>query len=325
MKGLKYITRKASAKFKDAHVTVPEGSPPITNYTKANIRNGYVIPQESLNYRKPEKHELLRKQNWFGAVHPNVQIDAKLENMVSEVLLEMDHASLSNYKNFCDLDRDLKQTAFILLTGKFPLVGYVITGQRHTFATLKSSNVISLFQCKVVSSPLYALKKQCFERILIYYQNKLQFVDLVARKTFPWSTNEPCISDNCDQQIFLDGDGDDTHRLTPYPIKSRNPVRTFTPDELENRFTHADFTAQQLGIYSQHDCTKSIYKMKFNQLVDDAAEKFEVAQAVNFADLAKQAKLKAQFSKLQSEYNSYFNKLFINENISPFAVLTGVI
>ena len=52
--------------------------------------------------------------------------------------------------------------------------------------------------------------------------------------------------------------------------------------------------------------------MKFNQLVDDAAEKFEVTRAVNFADPAKQAKLQAQFSQLRTEYNDYFNELFIN-------------
>ena len=40
--------------------------------------------------------------------------------------------------------------------------------------------------------------------------------------------------------------------------------------------------------------------------------KFEVAQAVNFADLAKQAQLQAQFSQIHSEYSKYFNKLFIN-------------
>ena len=73
-----------------------------------------------------------------------------------------------------------------------------------------------------------------------------------------------------------------------------------------------DFTAQQLGINSQHDWTKSIDKMKFNQLVDDAAEKFEVAQAVTFPDLAKQAHLQSQFSQLQTEYNNYFNKLLFN-------------
>ena len=71
--------------------------------------------------------------------------------LASQVLLEMEHTCLSIYTKLCDLDRDLKQTAFILLTQKFSIVGFVITGQRHTFATLKSSNVISLFQCKAVS------------------------------------------------------------------------------------------------------------------------------------------------------------------------------
>ena len=41
--------------------------------------------------------------------------------------------------------------------------------------------------------------------------------------------------------------------------------------------------------------------MKFNPLVDDAAEKFEVARAVIFADLARQAQLKV--SQLRTEYN----------------------
>ena len=122
----------------------------------------------------------------------------------------MYQTSLNIYEKLCDLDRDLKQTAFILLTQKFPLVGYIITGQRHTFATLKSQNVISLYQCKVVSSPLYVLENQCFEPIPIYYQIKLQFVDQITRKTFPWSIKAPCKSENFDQQISFDADGDDT-------------------------------------------------------------------------------------------------------------------
>ena len=122
----------------------------------------------------------------------------------------------------------MKQTAFILLTQKFPLVGY-ITEQRQTFATLKSQNIISLFQCKVVSSPLYVLENQCLIRISIYYQHKLQFVGQVTRKTFPWSFKAPCKSKNVEQQILPDADGDETYRLTPYPIEERNPVKIFTP------------------------------------------------------------------------------------------------
>ena len=75
----------------------------------------------------------------------------------------------------------------------------------------------------------------------------------------------------------------------------------FTPDEI---------TAQHFGIYSQNDWTDSIDKM---ELVDDAAEIFDVSQAVSLADLAKQAEIQAQYSQLQSQNTNYFNKLFFIE------------
>ena len=61
------------------------------------------------------------------------------------------------------------------------------------------------------------------------------------------------------------------------------------PDDFKNRFTHADVNAQQLGICSQLGWKTSIDKLKFNQLVDDAAEKVEVSQSVNFPEFAKQS------------------------------------
>ena len=61
-------------------------------------------------------------------------------------------------------------------------------------------------------------------------------------------------------------------------IKARNHVRIFTPAKIESRFTDANSTAQQLGIYSQRHWTDSIDKMKINYLVDDAAEEFDVAE-----------------------------------------------
>ena len=54
IEGFNFGAIKASAEFKDVHLTVPEGTPPITPYTKANIRDGYVIPQQSLVYRNSE-------------------------------------------------------------------------------------------------------------------------------------------------------------------------------------------------------------------------------------------------------------------------------
>ena len=52
--GFNLITGKASikAEYKDKHKTVPKKAPSITPYTKADICNEYVIPQESPNYCK---------------------------------------------------------------------------------------------------------------------------------------------------------------------------------------------------------------------------------------------------------------------------------
>ena len=144
-------------------------------------------------------------------------------------------------------------------------------------------------------------------------------------KTFPWSIKALCKFKNSGQQISPDPDSDELHRSTPYPIKTRNRVKTFPLDEAENPFTHAVFTAQQLGIYSQRDWTNLVDKTKFNQSKDDAAKNFEVAQAVIFADIAKQAQLQAQVSQLQANTTIILTNSLLTEKYSNFAISIGVI
>ena len=91
-----------------------------------------------------------------------------------------------------------------------------------------------------------------FRTYPINYQNILQFVDQVTRKTLPWSIKAPCKSENFDRQISLDADGDDTYCLTLYPIKARNPIKTFTPDELLPtlilQLNNSEFTVNTTGL-----------------------------------------------------------------------------
>ena len=54
--GFNFVTGKQSHEFKDIHLTVPNKAPSITPYTKADTRNGYVIPQELSVYRKSENN-----------------------------------------------------------------------------------------------------------------------------------------------------------------------------------------------------------------------------------------------------------------------------
>ena len=52
--GFHFVSRKPSSDFDNTHITVPDGPPSLTPYTKANNRNRYVIPQESILYHKSE-------------------------------------------------------------------------------------------------------------------------------------------------------------------------------------------------------------------------------------------------------------------------------
>ena len=49
-KKIYFVSGKPSPDFDNTHITVPEGPPFLTPYKKANIRDGYVIPQESKLY-----------------------------------------------------------------------------------------------------------------------------------------------------------------------------------------------------------------------------------------------------------------------------------
>ena len=222
-------------------MTIQNKAPSITPYTKPDIRSGLVIPQESQVYRRSGMYELFRKK--IGSVLYILMYRLKKSQPYDQPRITWDE--LTEPQN-------LPKT-----------LGYIITGQRNTFATLKSANLFSLFQCKSVSTPLYVLENQIFESIPVFYQNKLQFVDKVTPKTVP----------------------------------TRRGWRWFIPlnalsnqtDEIESGFTQADFTAQELGIYNHTDWTDSTDKMILNQIKADVAEELEVARAVNFSDLAKQA------------------------------------
>ena len=54
--GFIFVSGKLSPDFENTHVTIPDGPPSLTPYTKANICDGYVFPQESKLYQKSKKY-----------------------------------------------------------------------------------------------------------------------------------------------------------------------------------------------------------------------------------------------------------------------------
>ena len=61
--GFNFVTGKALQDFKDAHLTISNNAPSLTHYTKADIHNGYAIPQESPVYRQSKNTKLLKNKS----------------------------------------------------------------------------------------------------------------------------------------------------------------------------------------------------------------------------------------------------------------------
>ena len=85
---------------------ISNNAPSVTYNTKSYISNGYVVAQDHRSIKIRKSIKFFRKQNLFGAQHSNIQKDAKLNYLISRVMLELDHTSLSFLKELCDLDVD---------------------------------------------------------------------------------------------------------------------------------------------------------------------------------------------------------------------------
>ena len=61
--GFNFVSGKPSPDFDGIHIIVLDGPTSLTPYTKANIRDGYVITKETNLYHKSEKYELFHNKN----------------------------------------------------------------------------------------------------------------------------------------------------------------------------------------------------------------------------------------------------------------------
>ena len=132
-------------------------------------------------------------------LHPAIQIEAETEYAIIRVLLEMDQLNFQNFTRSYE-------PYFFLLTQE-SLCRLCYNGKQKNISKLKSSEVMSIFQCNTIF-PALLLKNQLYEQLPIFQQNEVQFEEKVTRKTFPWSIKATCWKYNFDHQVALDADDD---------------------------------------------------------------------------------------------------------------------
>ena len=91
-------------------------------------------------------------------------------------------------KNHCEQERAQILTNLMPSLENPRLARYMLTGNRSMF--LKTDGSLAwLYHCPLVHSPLHTMN-QCYDRIPILYEGKIQFVDPITRQRYPWITTK---------------------------------------------------------------------------------------------------------------------------------------
>ena len=105
----------------------------------------------------------------------------KIDHLFFQSLRLLQASEIQLLKNQCEQERTQFLT-FLMLSLENPrLARYMLTGNRSMFLETEGS-VAWLCHCPLRHSPLHA-KNQCYDRIPILYEGRIQFVDPITRQT----------------------------------------------------------------------------------------------------------------------------------------------
>ena len=275
-----------------------------------------ILEREKLSLLFKEKDADMNESRFgeldFGAIHDDINDNMKMDYIVSRVFWEMDMKDLEIYRNLCELERKVLLQTLVLATQHHPLLGFIITGDRSAFINLESPNTVSLKYCAQKFSQLYVFDPPvCYEHIPIYYNNRVHFVDHVTRQTLDWSRQTTCDPRSTDQLIPLDPDSDgDWYRLTPFPIKTNERPKQFSPHTIHAAHTTMR-TAQHIGLYNQADLQRSYNKQKFRRWFEESSMQFIVQPSQNQKMIARRVGYGSELEEVE-RLNNFLQTFYMN-------------
>ena len=193
-----------------------------------------------------------KNQFYYGFVNENTHLNMKMDLYMSNIYSRISLQAIEFYSQICEQTRNLRQLTLTQVQKNTPLLGYILTGDRSIFVKQEGVNVMKMYKCAKKSSPLYVPQtRECYDKILILYKNRVQYVHQLTRQTYLWAKKVPCSHSNFDQLISIDTEGASQYRLTPYPVKVETMLNTISPEVivLDNMFSKASLI--ESGIYSK--------------------------------------------------------------------------
>ena len=151
------------------------------------------------------------------------------------------------------------------------LAGYIVTRNRSMFQETDGS-LAWLYHCPLVHSPLHTMN-QCYDRIPILYEGKIQFVDPITRQTHPAADIQNC-TDRMKNLFQFDMDQEDScYTLTPGIIHHDRPA-VFGPKDVSPVAFHSFPGSQDAGMYTGSELSSFWDSILISAASQNALKKF---------------------------------------------------
>ena len=178
----------------------------------------------------------------------------------------MSRSELETLHQLCELERTQILQSLALAVLKIPYAGYLLSGNRSNF--FDHEGIILWFYTSTKKvSPFYVFEdKHCYKRIPIFYENKVQFVDTLSRRTNFWDTAVHVDEENSHNVVQLNPDEEKYYLLTPYPTLMQ-PLKKISPESIRAIARNPNINLQSIGIYSRSDIQHHIRTQQFQGLL----------------------------------------------------------
>ena len=151
------------------------------------------------------------------------------------------------------------------------LAGYMVTGNRSKILETDGS-LAWLYQCPLVHSPLHTIN-QCYDRIPILYESRIQFVDPITRQTHPATNIQNC-TDRIKNLFQFDMDQEDSwYTLTPGIVYQDRPA-VFGPKDVSPVAVQSFPGSQDDGMYTGNELSSFSHSILISAASQKGYENF---------------------------------------------------
>ena len=190
----------------------------------------------------------------------DVQLGAKFDYIHHRANLNIHASQVKLIQNLCELERTQMLTILTIALENTRIAGYILTCNRFLFLDT-DGNVAWLYHWPKIRSLLRVMVK-CYDKIPIFYENRVNFVDPITRQTFLSAIEISC--QHATQNLLqLDMYNDYSwYNLTPNPVV-QNKLAVFSPTRLSRPNLHVPYSPNNAGLYTRKQFSQFCNDVKF--------------------------------------------------------------